>query len=416
MKRIPIGIGLLFSGLCSTAGAAVPAGYKGTPFDPNVAGGTFNGMPTSSITTAGPYPIPGRLEFENYDMGGLNVGYFTTDHIGCAAGAYRKDGQTPSLCATSPMSDTTYDAPNGDVFYGTGTALDGTTYPNATTEDVYIGAVRPGDWVKITVNVQTAGTYVVGSTWASGNGNPGKEGGNGAMELQVFVNDTMMLDWKDTFPNYNTTANFHNWKTYPDMGVVTLQAGLQVIKLQSPDPHLNLDYVELSLVGADGGILSGGSGSQAGSGASSGSSTSGSPTSGSSTSGTLSSAGTGSGDSTGASAGTGSASGDIGAASGSASSGSTAAVSGAASGATGGGSGTLTASGSGVGAGTGTNGSTAGTPGASLGAHVNAASSSSKGCAVAPASDGRSSHSAWPMLVLAAAFLAVSRRSRHRTM
>jgi MYXO-CTERM domain-containing protein len=253
MKRITIAIGLLLIGLSSSAHAAIPAGYNGRPFDPAVAGGTFNGMPTSAITTAGPYPIPGRLEFENYDMGGLNVGYFTTDHIGCAGGAYRMDGQTASLCATSPMADTTYGAPNGDVFYDTGTPLDGTTYPNATTADVYIGAVRPGDWVNITVNVMTAGTFVVSSTWASGNGNPGKEGGDGAMELQVSVNGTMMLDWKDTFPNYNTTANFHNWKTYSNMGTVTLQAGLQVIKLLSVDPHLNLDYVQFTLPGADGG-------------------------------------------------------------------------------------------------------------------------------------------------------------------
>ncbi len=256
MKRASLVVGLVLSGLGMGLGAAayadIPAGYKGTPFDPAVAGGTFNGMPTTAITTAGPYPIPGRLEFENYDMGGLNVGYFTTDHIGCAGGAYRKDGQTASLCATSPMADTTYGAPNGDVFYNTGTALDGTTYPNATTLDVYIGAVRPGDWVNITVNVATAGTYAVSSTWASGNGNPGKEGGDGAMELKISTNGTMVLDWQATFPNFNTTANFHNWKTY-DMGTVTLPAGVQVIKMLSVDPHLNLDYVQFSVPGADGG-------------------------------------------------------------------------------------------------------------------------------------------------------------------
>ncbi len=254
MKRASLVVGLVFSGVGAVAYADIPAGYKGTPFDPAVAGGTFNGMATTAITTAGPYAIPGRLEFENYDMGGLNVGYFTTDHLtDCAAHAYRNDGQnTASLCATSPMADTYYGAPNGDVFYDTGTALDGTTYPNATKLDVYIGAVRPGDWVNITVNVATAGTYAVSSTWASGNGNPGKEGGDGAMELKISTNGTMVLDWKDTFPNFNTTADFHNWKTY-DMGTVTLPAGLQVIKMLSVDPHLNLDYVQFGTPGADGG-------------------------------------------------------------------------------------------------------------------------------------------------------------------
>jgi MYXO-CTERM domain-containing protein len=245
------------------------------PFDPAVAGGA--NLPPG--VTAGPYAIPGRLEFENYDMGGLNVGYFTTDHIMCGASGYRKDGVTASLCMTSPKPDTVYGAPNGDVYYDNGDpALDGTTYPSATTTDVYIGAVRPGDWVNITVDVKTAGTYQVGSTWASGNGPPGKEGGNGAMELQVFVNGTKALDWKDVFPNYATQANFHNWKRYPNMGTVTLAPGLQVIKLDTgADPHLNLDYVQLSLVLPDGGIDQGdGSVANADGGSSSSSSGSGS--------------------------------------------------------------------------------------------------------------------------------------------
>jgi hypothetical protein len=254
MKRIALSLGFFITGVASTAHANIPAGYMGKPFDPAVAGGPM--LPAG--VKAGPYPLPGRLELENHDMGGLNVAYFTADHIKCGAPGYRIDDgtQEASLCLTSSMPDAVYSAPKGDVWFDTGSAaLDGTTYPSATTTSVYIGAVRPGDWVNITVDVQTAGTYEVGSTWASGNGPLGREGGNGAMELQVFVNGTMELDWKDTFPNYLTTANFHNWKPYPNMGTVQLQGGIQVIKLGSgADPHLNLDYVQFSLVLPDGGL------------------------------------------------------------------------------------------------------------------------------------------------------------------
>jgi hypothetical protein len=244
-RRFLVVLGCLFAAP-SIALADIPAGYQGKPFDPAVAGGPM--LPAG--VTAGPYPIPGRLEFENYDMGGPNVGYFTADHIMCGAPGYRKDGVTASLCATSSAPDTVYGAPKGDVYYDTGDpTLDGTPYPRAGATDVYIGAVRPGDWVNITVDVKTAGTYRVGSTWASGNGPPGKEGGNGAMELQVFSNGTKGLDWTAVFPAYATQANFHDWKPYPNMGTVTLDAGLQVIKLDTgADPHLNLDYVEFSLV------------------------------------------------------------------------------------------------------------------------------------------------------------------------
>ena len=295
-----LGICIFLGFVCAASGsvayAAVPPGYMGKPFDPAVAGGPT--IPPG--IAAGPYPIPGRLEFENYDMGGLNVGYFTADHIMCGAPGYRKDGVTASLCTTSPQPDTVYVAPNGDVYYDTGDpALDGTTYPSATATDVYIGAARPGDWVNITVDVQTAGTYQVGSTWASGNGPPGKEGGNGAMDLQVSVNGTKALDWTAVFPNYATQANFHNWKLYPNMGTVTLAAGLQVIKLDTgADPHLNLDYVQFSLVLPDGGLDMGdgspGNPDSSGTSSSSGSS-SGGPGSSGSTSGSSGSSGSMSG-------------------------------------------------------------------------------------------------------------------------
>jgi hypothetical protein len=400
MKHISLAIGMLVTALGSVAKADIPAGYKGTPFDPALAGGTCNLTPPSPTAVAGPYPIPGRLLFANYDMGGLNVGFFTTDHDQFAGSCYRTDDgkNEASLSATSPVPDPKYSAPNGDIWYDTGDpTLDGTEYPNATTSDVYIGAVRPGDWVNITVNVLTAGTYQVSSTWASGNGPLGLEGGNGDVELQVSVNGTMMLDWKDVFPNYNTTANFHHWKPYPNMGTVTLEAGMQVIKLLSVDPHLNLDYIQFDLLGPDGGVISGGSGAAAGSGASS----SGNSTSGSSASGTL--AGASGGVSSGTSAGGGVATGGTGEASGSVTSGSNAG-SGNPAGNSGGSSGTLTNAGTGVGAGTGNNGSAAGAGGGSSG---------SKGCALAAgqASNSRSSGYAW-VLGVAALCLARARRSR----
>lgn len=409
MKRISLVIATLFAGLGSTARADVPVGYKGTPFNPATAGGTCALIPPSLPATAGPYTIPGRLDFENYDVGGINVGFFTTDHDKFAGNCYRTDdgNNEASLSATSPMKDP-YSA-NGDVWYDTGDpTVDGTLYPNAMTSDIYIGAVRPGDWVNITVNVMTAGTYQVSSTWASGNGNPGGEGGNGDVELQVSVNGTMMLDWKDVFPNYNTTADFHHWKPYPNMGTVTLQSGTQVFKLLSVDPHLNLDYVQFDLLGADGGVVSGGSGS-AGSGGASGSTGSGSATTGSPASGATSGAGATGGSSSGTSAGAGTTIGGSGTTvtSGSTvSSGTTVASAGA-------GSGSVTSAGASVGGGSGANGSTAGTGGGTSGSgtKANITDSGSKGCSVGAAHGSGWSGSAW-MLAISAVFLSRSRRAR----
>ena len=40
-----------------------------------------------------------------------------------------------------------------DVWYDSGTAMDGMPYPDATSNDFYIGAVQVNDWFNFTVNV-----------------------------------------------------------------------------------------------------------------------------------------------------------------------------------------------------------------------------------------------------------------------
>src|SRR5438477_3264364 len=73
--------------------ADIPVGYKGLPFDTKVAGGPK--LPAT--VKSGPYPIPGRLDFINYDMGGDGVGYHAGDHITKGGAGYRIDGQTATL-------------------------------------------------------------------------------------------------------------------------------------------------------------------------------------------------------------------------------------------------------------------------------------------------------------------------------
>jgi MYXO-CTERM domain-containing protein len=236
-----LGAGALL--LAPAVRADIPTDYKGKPFDPAVAGGA--GIIPATVK-AGPYAIPGRIDFVNYDLGGEGVAFHAGDHITNKAGAgYRTDNPPATLCKTS--------ASQMDVWYMTGTALEGTTYPDATNEDFYIGAVQVNDYFNFTVNVQTAGTYMLSTTWSSGNGPPGGEGGDGAMGLQVYANGTKLADWSDTFPNFDTKASFHFWKPYPNFAMVTLAAGAQVIQLKSTSKHLNLDYMQFDLMGAAGG-------------------------------------------------------------------------------------------------------------------------------------------------------------------
>jgi collagen type I/II/III/V/XI/XXIV/XXVII alpha len=256
--------GLAFS-FAALAHADIPAGYAGKPFNPAVAGG-----PKCPPTVmAGPYTIPGRLDFVNYDLGGDGVAYHTGDHITKGGTGYRIDTPTATFSLTSDCIPNGAPGPCQNVWYDTSAALDGTPYPSATTADFSIGAVQDGDWVNITVNVETTGTYSLSSTWATGNGPPGGEGGNGDMGLEVFSNGTKLATWTAVFPNYNTEADFHHWMAYPNFATVTLAAGPQVIKLQSGAKHLQLDYVQFSLITGDGGLDDGEGGAGGGSGSTS---------------------------------------------------------------------------------------------------------------------------------------------------
>jgi hypothetical protein len=235
----------------STVGRAdIPVGYKGKPFDPAVAGGPK--LPPG--TQGGPYAIPGRLDFVNYDLGGDGVGYHVSEHAQRGGTGYRIDTPTATLSLTSSCVPNGGGPPCQNVWYDTSPALDGTIYPTPTTADFNLGAIHTGDWFNFTVNVATTGTYSLSSTWATGSGPPGGQGGNGDMGLAVFSNTVKLATWTAVFPNFDTEADYHHWKAYPNFATVTLTAGTQVIQLQSEATALQLDYVQFSLVTGDGGV------------------------------------------------------------------------------------------------------------------------------------------------------------------
>jgi hypothetical protein len=266
---LPAVVGAVSTLIITAAQGDIPATYKGMPFNPAVAGG-----PKCPATVkAGPYELPGRLDFVNYDLGGEGISYHTGDHLTKGGTGYRTDVPTATFSLTDAVPGCAPDATTVaclNVWYDTSPTLDGTLYPSPTTADFTIGAVQNGDWFDFTVNVETAGTYSLSSTWATGNGPPGGEGGNGDIGLQVFLNGTMIATWSAVFPNSNTEADFHHWKAYPNFATVTLPSGPQLIKLQSGAKHLQLDYVEFALVAGDGGLDEGGSSGGTASGASSG--------------------------------------------------------------------------------------------------------------------------------------------------
>jgi hypothetical protein len=201
------------------ARADVPADYTGTPFK------------------GSPKPIPGRINIVDYDMGGANVGFNTVHQNGdvaCAGFDYRTDKPVPTLCKTSTMTGPYNDKPDE---YTDG-PMKGMFFPSATTADYYIGAVRPGDWVNVTVNVAKAGTYRISTTWTSA---------GGSIDAKISFNGMLKTEFKAP-----STGGYHNWVPFPDFAMVDLDAGVQVMKFQSVVEHLNMDYLDFELVGGGG--------------------------------------------------------------------------------------------------------------------------------------------------------------------
>jgi hypothetical protein len=259
-RLVPFAAVAALSALAPVARADIPAGYMGKPFDPAMVGGA--GIIPATVK-AGPFQLPGRLDLVNYDLGGEGVAYHSEAHYTTKDGdGYRTDRPTATMCKTVTTKP--------DIWYDTGDAAkDGTPYPPSDPQDFYIGSIHPNDWFNYTVDVQTAGMYTLSANFATGNGPPGGEGGDGEMELQIFVNGVQQADWKTVFPDFQNKANFHNWKPYPAFAKLNLEKGIAVIKIQAPFKHLNLDYVQFALEGA-GGVGAGGMSAGGAAGASAG--------------------------------------------------------------------------------------------------------------------------------------------------
>jgi len=179
-----------------TAKATDNAGASTTSAAINVTVKTI----TSGLSPYGgtPWNIPGRIEAENYDLGGSNVAFndVTASNEG---GAYRTDAV--------------------DI---EGTADVGGGYN--------VGWTNPGEWLKYTVNVNSTGKYDLKLRVASPN--DGKT-------LRLEVNG-INVSGTVTAPN---TGGWQNWQTVTIPGI-SLTAGKQVVTIYWITEGINVNYVE----------------------------------------------------------------------------------------------------------------------------------------------------------------------------
>ncbi|MFT3681093.1 MAG: carbohydrate-binding protein [Ferruginibacter sp.] len=176
----------------------------------NAGAGYTVGTSTAALTIAdvvaqspyggSPATIPGKIEAENFDNGGQGIAYNDNDAVN-SGGQYR----TSERVDIETCSEGGYN----------------------------VGWTNPGEWLKYTVNVTTAGTYTLQARVASGAGNK-----NFYVELDgVNISGTL------------TVPNTGGWQTWQTLTVTTpaITTGQKVLRLVFSANDFNINNVNFVL-------------------------------------------------------------------------------------------------------------------------------------------------------------------------
>jgi len=146
-----------------------------------------------------PVNIPGKVECENYDIGGEGLAYHDVDEVN-SGGVYRNDG------------------------------VDIGAHPG----QYYVTDIATGEWLEYTLNVQQSGTYTVTASYAA-------QDAGGVFSL-TFPNSI--------FPKSFTTTATGGGTAYTQIAkTISLNAGVQIMRLAIENwTQIDLDNITFSLV------------------------------------------------------------------------------------------------------------------------------------------------------------------------
>jgi hypothetical protein len=206
--------------VCLTvSNAEIPAGYKGLPFPPGSA----------------PRELNGRINFNEYDLGGANVAWYADDAWGGALNRKNIDAAGPAFFGTN--GNTT----DRDTFYADGVMWpNGVRYPDpvdTSVQDIYIGASHPSNFTKWTVHVSKAGKYWISSYWSAM---------DGTMAFTINLLNGTKTATTGLVSIKSVTQSYHAWRRYPDCASIEADTGVQVLHFQNGSMHLNQDFLYFS--------------------------------------------------------------------------------------------------------------------------------------------------------------------------
>jgi DUF5010 C-terminal domain len=204
LKAITFTMGIA-GGLLSSLHAADAPPAPAAASDPATAATSdYKGTPYSGT----PQAVPGIIKAITYDLGGADVAF-----------GY-KGSPKQTQYRTSPDSI-------GIAGFGKGHM---TTKGEAEApEQVYVGWTQPGEWLKYTVKVSDAGTYVIGAKLAAG-----AKGGKLTFSFSPDLT-TGPIDIPTTAGFQPGVEVYHVWEKLDNLAEVKLPAGVCVMTVKMGD-------------------------------------------------------------------------------------------------------------------------------------------------------------------------------------
>ncbi len=160
-----------------------------------VIGGPYNGVPLS---------VPGTIEAEEYDIGGLGVSYMDPDLVN-EGGQFRSDGVDIERC--------------GDVGGG-----------------YNVGWITAGEWLDYSIRVDRTAAYVPHLRYAGSSA-----GSQIHLEVDGQAGETVILP---------TTDSWQSWQTFV-LPALPLAAGQSTLRIVSENGGLNINWLSLELPEVD---------------------------------------------------------------------------------------------------------------------------------------------------------------------
>jgi len=193
----------------------------------------YHGMAYNQVIQA----IPGRIQCEFFDLGGEGIAYHESDTVNRGSGGLNKGADYLSTFRMMEAVDISY-----TKFYNN---ADNSAYNLVQPEEnqLYVGWTEPGEWIKYTVNVITAGTYEVGIMYTA----------NMPGQISLSSNDqdvSNTLNIPSTYHEEDTIKwrQWHHWNYIENLGEVRLDSGIQVLTLHTvAKGQMNYDYLDFKL-------------------------------------------------------------------------------------------------------------------------------------------------------------------------